>query len=136
MGIVYSHSYVYFILGSVTAYHAKMANVHCSPIQHMVIKGADYGVFDNGGTFDNNTNIDAQCSALTNCQMKSLCSGNRSCELTLNNHLLSSPYCSNTSKEIYTKYTCVDTYSSSAITTGKVDILKYINIQQHPRPVQ
>ncbi len=101
-----------------TAYNAKMENVHCSPTQHMVIKGADYGDFDNGDTFDKNANIDTACSALTNCQVKSLCGGNRSCELAMNNNLLQSPYCSNTSKEIYTKYTCVDTYNSSTITTG------------------
>ena len=95
-----------------------MENIHCSPKQHMVVKSADYGDFDNGGTFDNNTNTDTQCSALTNCQVKSLCGGNRSCEVTMNNHLLPSQYCSNTSKEIYTKYTCVDIYNSSTITTG------------------
>ena len=95
-----------------------MEDVHCSPTQHMVVKSADYGGFDNGGTFDNNANINTTCSALSNCQVKSLCSGKRSCELTMNNHLLPSQYCSNTSKEIYTKYTCVDTYSSSIIITG------------------
>ena len=33
-----SHFNVNFILGSVTAYNAKMENVHCSPTQHMVVK--------------------------------------------------------------------------------------------------
>ncbi len=119
---------VNFILGSVTAYNAKMKDVHCSSIQHMVVKSADYGDFDDSGTFDMNANIDTQCSALTNCQVKSFCSGRRSCELTMNNKLLPSPYCSDTSKEIYIKYTCVDSNNSTTITTGKLGILKYINI--------
>ncbi len=95
-----------------------MENVHCSPIQHMVVKNADYGDFDNFGTFDSNTNIDMQCSKLANCQVKSLCSGKRSCDLTMDNNLLPSQYCSDTSKEIYTQYTCVDKYNSNTI-TGK-----------------
>ncbi len=86
----------------------------------MVVKSADYGDFDNGGTFDNNTNIDTQCSALTSCLVKSLCGGNSSCDLTMNNDLLPSQYCPDTSKETYTQYTCVDKYNSSTI-TGKVD---------------
>ena len=97
-----------------------MENVHCSPIQYMVVKNADYGDFDNGGTFDNNTNIDMQCSKLANCQVKSLCSGKRSCDLTMDNNLLPSQYCPDTSKEIYTQYTCVDKNTSSTI-TGKAD---------------
>ena len=101
-----------------TAYNAKMENVHCSPIQRMMVKSADYRDFDNNGTFNPNGNIDSQCSKLVNCQVKSLCDGQRSCELTMDNNLLLSQYCSDTSKQIYTKYTCVDTYSSSAITTG------------------
>ena len=84
----------------------------------MMVKSADYGGFDNNGTFHPNANIDSQCSKLTNCQVKSLCDGNRSCELTMDNNLLPSQYCSDTSKQVYTKYTCVDTYNSSAITAG------------------
>ena len=97
-----------------------MENVHCSPMQRMMVVSADYGEFNNNGEFNPNASIDTQCSKLTNCQGKSLCSGNRSCELTMNNNLLPSQYCSDTSKQIYTKYTCVDTYSFSAITTGNV----------------
>jgi hypothetical protein len=95
-----------------------MENVHCSPIQHVVVKSADYGDFNNSGTFNPNANIDIRCSQLTNCQVKSLCGGKRSCELTMNNNLLSQNYCSDTTKQIYTKYTCVDTYTSTAITAG------------------
>jgi hypothetical protein len=84
----------------------------------MMVKSADYGDFDNSGTFNKNAKIDAQCSQLTNCQVKSLCGGKRSCELTLGNNLLPSKYCSDTSIQIYTKYTCVDNYTSSAITAG------------------
>ena len=95
-----------------------MKNVHCSPAQRMVVKSADYGSFDKSGMFDPNANIDSQCSKLTNCQVKSRCDGNRSCELTIDNILLSSQYCSDTSKQIYIKYTCVDNKSSNII-TGK-----------------
>ena len=95
-----------------------MENVGCSKIQYMMIETADYGNYDNSGTFNNNANIDTQCSKLTNCQVKSLCGGKRSCELTMDNNLLPSQYCPDTSKQIYTKYTCVDTYSPSAITAG------------------
>ena len=84
----------------------------------MMVKSADYRAFNNRGTFNPNANIDTQCSALTNCQVKSLCGGKTSCELTLNNTLLPSKYCFDTSKQIYTKYTCVDNYTSSAITAG------------------
>ena len=101
-----------------TAFNAKMENVQCSPAQRMMVKSADYGNFDNSGTFNRNAAIDTQCSRLTSCQVKSLCGGNRSCELTIDNNILPSQYCSDTSKQIYTEYTCVDTYSSSAITTG------------------
>ena len=86
----------------------------------MLVKSADYGDFDNNGTFDQNANIDTQCSKLTNCRVKSLCDGNRSCELTMGSNLLPSNYCSDTSKQIYSKYTCVDTYSSHAITAGRI----------------
>ena len=84
----------------------------------MMVNSADYGDFNNGGRVNKNARIDTKCSKLTNCQVKSVCGGNRSCELTMNNNLLPSQYCSDTSKQIYTKCTCVDNYSSSAITTG------------------
>ena len=103
-----------------TAFNAKMENVHCSPIQRMIVNSADYGSFNNIGTFAPNAAIDIQCSRLTNCQVKSLCAGNRSCELTMDNNLLPSQYCPDTSKQIYTKYTCVDEYKSDSI-TGNVD---------------
>jgi hypothetical protein len=82
----------------------------------MVVKSADYGDFDNRGTFNQNANIDKQCSALTNCQVKSLCGGKRSCELTMDNKLLPSEYCPDISKEIYTKYTCTNEESQNIIT--------------------
>ncbi len=116
------------VLGSVTNYGIKMENVHCSPKQHMVVKSANYGDFNKNGVFNDDKNTATKCSALSNCQVKSLCGGRRSCELTIDNKLLSSPYCSYTSKQIYITYTCVDSISSSIITTGEVDILKYINI--------
>lgn len=89
-----------------------MKDVHCSPIQRMVFKKADYGDFNNNGTFDITAEIDRKCSILTNCQLKSHCGGSRSCELTIDNNLLPSQYCSDISKEIYTDYICVDTYIS------------------------
>jgi hypothetical protein len=95
-----------------------MENVHCSPVQHMIVKSADYGDFDNISTLNENAKIDRRCSQFTNCQVKSLCGGNRSCELTIDKNLLPSSYCSNTSKQIYTKYTCVDIYSLSVTTAG------------------
>ncbi|CAB4004623.1 Receptor-type tyrosine- phosphatase F [Paramuricea clavata] len=89
-----------------------MKDVHCSLIQRMVFKKADYGDFNNNGTFDVTAEIDRKCSILTNCQLKSHCGGSRSCELTIDNNLLSSQYCSDISKEVYTDYICVDTYIS------------------------
>ena len=106
-----------------TAYNAKMENVRCSPIQLMMVESADYGDYISSGTFNQNANIDEQCSKLTNCHVKSVCGGNRSCELTMDRNLLPSQYCSDTSKQIYTKYTCVDTYSSRII-TGIVVLLE------------
>ena len=95
----------------------------------MLVKSAYYGDFDNNGKFDQNANIDTQCSKLTNCQVKSLCGGKRSCEIAMDNNLLPSQYCSDPSKKIYTKYTCVDTYSSSAITAGRnVLIFCYLSL--------
>jgi hypothetical protein len=112
------------VLGSVTAFNALMKNVHCSPIQRIVIESAHYGDFDNNGVFAaKDAKIDTQCSALTNCQVKSRCDGQISCDLAIDNKLLPSEYCSDTSKEIYTKYTCTDSKTSSII-TGKVFILK------------
>ena len=116
-----------------TAYNAEMKDVHCSPKQNMVVKSADYGDFDKNGAFNDDKNIDTTCSKLTNCQVKSLCGGNRSCELTMDNNLLPSEYCSDTSKEIYTKYTCVDTYNSSTIITGNSDISAYILLRPFRR---
>ena len=86
----------------------------------MMVESAQYGDFDTGGIFNQNANIDTKCSKLTNCRLKSLCGGQRSCKLTMDNNLLSSKYCFDTSKQIYTKYTCVDTYNSSTITAGNV----------------
>ena len=101
-----------------TAFNEKTEDVSCSPKQLMMVKSADYGDFDMQGNFSDDKNIDSQCSQLTNCQVKSLCGGKRSCELTMDSNLLPSKYCPDTSKEIYNKYTCVDVYNSSAITTG------------------
>ena len=107
-----------FFSGSVTAFNAKMENVSCSPMQYMVVKSADYGDFDNNGVFakDQDAKIDTQCSALTNCQVKSRCGGQRSCDLTINNKLLPSEHCPDISKEIYTKYICTDKESQNIIT--------------------
>ena len=91
-----------------------MKNVHCSPEQYMVIQKAVYGDFDNNGKFNYDTNIDENCSPVLN----------RSCELTLDNNLLPSQYCRDTSKEIYTEYTCVDQYNKS-VTEGKLKGVKF-----------
>ncbi|XP_028416881.1 uncharacterized protein LOC114541103 isoform X2 [Dendronephthya gigantea] len=99
-----------FTFGSVIPYNSKMKDVYCSPKQRMVIKKADYGNFDKNGVFDGNANIDRKCSILTNCKVKSLCGGNRSCELTVDSSLFTSEYCPDTSKEIYIKFLCQDTY--------------------------
>ncbi|CAB4010349.1 neuronal cell adhesion molecule isoform X1 [Paramuricea clavata] len=82
-------------------------------MQRMAIKRADYGDFNNNDVFDGRASIDAQCSPLSNCQVKSRCGGRRSCALTMGSNLLPSPYCRDTSKEIYIEYTCVDSKSSS-----------------------
>ena len=103
-------------------YGDKMKDVHCSPIQRMVIYKAHYGDFNKSGIFDASETIDAQCSGLTSCQVKSLCGGNRFCELTIDNNLLSSQYCPDTKKELYTEYTCVDNYMRP-ITTGNARYL-------------
>ena len=101
-----------------TSYGVRMKNTQCNPKQHMVVKTADYGDFDKNGTFNDDKNVDTICSALARCQLKSRCDGKISCELTINNNLLPLQVCLNSSKEIYTKYTCVDTYSLSTITEG------------------
>jgi hypothetical protein len=98
-----------------------MENTHCSSIQYMKVKSAQYGGFNDSGKFNGIRSAkayDTDCSRLANCQVISLCGGNRSCELTMDNNLLPSEYCSDTSKQIYTKYICVDQYTSSAITEG------------------
>ena len=98
-----------------------MKHVHCSPKQFMVTRSANYGDFDTNAVFSDDEKFDATCSILATCQVKSHCNGKRSCELTMNSDLLPSQYCSDTSKQIYTKYVCRDTYdSSSIIVTGKV----------------
>ncbi|XP_028402426.1 uncharacterized protein LOC114525362 [Dendronephthya gigantea] len=104
-----------------------MKDVHCSPIQLMVIHKAYYGDFNNSGTFDANAAIDAQCSRLTSCQVKSLCGGNRSCELTVDNNLLSSQYCPDKTKEIYIEYTCVDSYVNPIKAAAKIRFSKSPN---------
>jgi hypothetical protein len=106
------------IIGTVTHYNNQMRNTHCSSKQHMMVERADYGHFDNSGTFNERAEIDTGCSKLTNCQVKFHCDGRRSCDLMLNINLLSSTYCSDTSKQLYIKYTCRDNYSPSAITEG------------------
>ena len=91
----------------------------------MAIKKANYGDFNKSGTFVYNTQIDTGCSSLANCEVKTRCGGNRSCELTFDSNLLPSQYCPDNSKEIYTEYTCVDINKTKAgITTGKVCCIK------------
>ena len=114
-------------LGSVTPYGATMKDVQCSPKQRMVIKNAYYGDFDQTGVFNDDKSFYATCSALATCRMKPFCNGNISCELTINNTLLPSQHCPDVSKELYTKYNCVDDYSSTPITTGRV--LKFFSTQ-------
>ena len=97
-----------------------MENVHCSSMQYMMIESANYGDFNQNGVFSDVQNIDSECSALTSCQVKSHCGGMKSCALSMDNDLLTLTYCSDNSKEIYTKYTCKDFYNSTAITSGKV----------------
>ena len=87
----------------------------------MVIKRVKYGDYIKNSVFSDDERFDATCSILATCQVKSHCNGKRSCELIMNSDLLPSLYCSDTSKQIYTKYTCKDTYDSSTlITSGKV----------------
>ena len=117
---------VNFVLGSVTNYGSKMENVQCSSIQRMVVESANYGDFNKNGIFSDDKNIDTTCSALASCQVKSRCNGKRSCDLTMDNGLLQSQYCPDTSKQIYTKYTCRDTYDTNTITTGNVNSRMYM----------
>ena len=99
-----------------------MKHVHCSPKQVMVIESVKYGDYIKNRVFSDNKMFDATCSILATCQVKSRCDGKRSCELIMNSDLLPSLYCSYTSKQIYTKYTCKDTYDSSILrTSGKVN---------------
>ncbi|XP_028402571.1 receptor-type tyrosine-protein phosphatase F-like isoform X3 [Dendronephthya gigantea] len=115
-----------FTFGSVTQYGNEMKDVHCSPIQRMVIHKAHYGNFNNGGIFDANATLDAQCSGLTSCQVKPLCGGNRSCELTIDNNLLS-PFCSDLTKEFFIEYTCVDNYINTITTASNIKLSKSPN---------
>ena len=110
---------VFTMLGSVTQFGDKMKDVHCSPIQRMVIHKAHYGDFDYAGTFNISATIDIKCSRQASCQVKSLCGGNRSCELAIDNDLLSSTYCHDATKKLYIEYTCVDKYTNT-ITAGNV----------------
>ena len=102
-----------------TNHGATMENVHCSSQQYMMVKSANYGHFNNSGVFNDDENVDTTCSVLASCQVKSRCNGNRSCKLIMNNNLLPKQYCNDTSKQIYTKYICVDTKSTVTVTTGK-----------------
>ena len=121
-GIYIFYTNVYSVLGSVTDHGEKMKHVHCSPKQVMVIKSANYGDYIKNSIFSNDEKFDATCSVVATCQVKSRCNGKRSCELTMNSDLLPSQYCSDTSKQIYTKYYCKDSYDSSTkITSGKVN---------------
>ena len=114
------------LLGSVTQFNMKMKDLQCSPEQSIVVQKADYGNFNNSiDMFGKNANIDRNCSQLSNCQVKSHCGGNRSCELTIDRNLLPSQYCSDISQEIYTQYTCVDVYSSDILTEGNELILRF-----------
>ncbi|XP_028402588.1 receptor-type tyrosine-protein phosphatase F-like [Dendronephthya gigantea] len=115
-----------FTFGSVTQFGNKMKDVHCSPIQRMLIRKAHYGDFNNSGTFNANAAIDIQCSGLTSCQVKPLCGGNRSCELTVDNNLLS-PFCSDTTKQLYIEYICVDNYPNLITTASNIRLSKSPN---------
>lgn len=102
-----------------------MEDVHCSSKQLMVVKRADYGDFNKSGRFYDSESISFKCSKLTNCMVKSVCSGNRSCEITFDSNLLAAEYCSGALKEIYTEYTCTDSYKSTTF-SGAVMWFSYI----------
>ena len=95
----------------------------------MLVESANYGDFNKSGVFHDDTNVNTTCSALSNCQVKSRCGGKGSCELAMNSDLLPSQYCPNTSKQIYTKYICLDTNSSTTATTGKSNNYMYISVR-------
>ena len=85
----------------------------------MKVESAHYGDFNSGTFIENAKAYETGCSRLSSCQVKSLCDGNRSCELTMDGNLLPSEYCSDTSKLIYTNYTCVQPKNyTAAITKG------------------
>ncbi|XP_028402590.1 receptor-type tyrosine-protein phosphatase delta-like isoform X2 [Dendronephthya gigantea] len=111
-----------FTFGSVTQFGDKMKDVNCSPIQRMVIHKAYYGNFNNSGRFNSSAYSDAQCTAVTSCRLKSLCGGKKSCELNVDNNLLLPNLCSNTRKELYTEYTCVDNYTNPITTVSGLQI--------------
>ena len=100
-----------------------------------MVKKADYGDFDRGGTFYINAKTDKYCSSLTNCQVKWHCGGKKSCELTMNENLLPSEFCSESSKEIYIEYTCLDRKTSNIITgkffRGSFQVNFYLKIQKN-----
>ncbi|XP_028417346.1 uncharacterized protein LOC114541738 [Dendronephthya gigantea] len=109
-----------FTFGSVTEYGTKMKDVHCSPIQHMMVTNVRYGDFIANGKFDADASSDVECNAVASCMVKSLCGGikNKSCDLTINNSLLPPSLCSGRTEEVFTEYTCVDNYYQ-AITTAR-----------------
>ena len=94
----------------------------------MLVESANYGDFNKSGVFHDDVNVNTTCSALSSCQVKSRCVGKRSCELAMNSDLLPSPSCPDTSKQIYTKYICVDANSSTTATTGKSNNYMYISV--------
>ena len=94
----------------------------------MLVESVNYGDFNKSDVFNDDKNDDTTCSVLSNCQVKSRCGGKRSCDLAMNSDLLPSQYRPNTSKQIYTKYICVDTNSSTTATTGKSNNYMYISV--------
>ena len=113
-----TNSFSNLYLGSVINYGAKMVNVGCSSSQYMVIKSANYGDFNQNGVFNEDKNVSTVCSAATTCRVKSRCNGKKSCELIIDNSLLPSQHCLNSSEEVYIKYTCGDTNNSPLSTEG------------------
>ncbi|XP_028399361.1 uncharacterized protein LOC114522811 [Dendronephthya gigantea] len=113
-----------FTFGSVTQFGDKMKDVHCSSKQRMVIHKAHYGDFNNSGSFNTNATVDIKCSQRASCEVKRLCGGNRSCELIVDNNLLSSQHCSDTTKELFIEYTCVDNYMKPITTAPNIKLSK------------